>query len=210
MKNHGLVQVGVWVILGLALAFGRTQCAIGQEARTFFSENEALAAIKASYGVVLGVEASPKSPGLPHGPITLHLPPGDAAKAFDELVAQLPNCIWELRDGVYDLRPKDDTASILDERISLFSVIRASPAEASDAITRLPEVQRWLALRGVTRREIETGAMSLASKSAGKASLSMRNVMLRTVLNNLAKQFPSQQWSVVRYGDQAQYLAVYL
>ncbi len=210
MKNHSLIPVRVKIILGLAIVLGRVQCTVGQAPRTFPSEREALAALKTRYGLALGIEASAKNPDPPQGPITLHLPPGDAAKAFDELVAQLPNCVWELRDGVYDLHPKDATASILDERILSFSVVGASPAEASDAITRLPEVQRWLALRGVTRREIETGAMSLAAKSAGKATLSLRNVSLRTVLNNLAKQFPSQQWSVVLYGNQAQYLAIYL
>lgn len=116
--------------------------------------------------------------------------------------------VWALQDGVYDLR-QGGGASVLDQRISSFSIANASPAEASEAIGRLPEFRRWLADNGVTRRDLETGKMSLAGVSGPKVSLSVSNVTLRTILNQLARQLPSKQWSAARYGDRSQYLAIW-
>jgi hypothetical protein len=197
------------VALSLIMVLGPAMRVSAQTVETFPTQNAALAAIKSRYTITIGLEVSAKNPDLSQRPISLHMSNADVPGVLDELVREWPGYMWTLRDGVYDLYPRDSAAGILDEKISSFAILNASPSEASHAIDRLPEVRRWLTEHGVRRRELETGNMSVVGVSRTNASLSLSDVPLRTLLNRLADELPSRQWTVVRYGDSAQYLAIY-
>lgn len=165
--------------------------------------SESLAAVQDKFHLTLGLEVAVDDPDK--DPIVLDLSSPDPAVAFNQIVAQRAWYHWNFQDGVYDLSPKDGPQSVLDITITSYSVRNLSVVEASDAISKLPEVQQWLVEHNVRRRELETGPPA----SDGKVSLSLTDVNLRAVLNAVARRSAGKRWTVVRYGDRMQYLAIY-
>lgn len=174
--------------------------------QTFPSLTNALDAIGSRYRIQLGLElVTNDSNGAP---ISLDLSGHEVGPVLDSLIVQRPAYIWSLQDGVYDLYPRVARDSVLDVNIRTFSVKQATPEEASRAISDLQEVKEWLSRYGVRRRELETGPRW--KNSERRVSLTLSGVSLRSVLNHLVKELEGTDWIVVRYGDKAEYIAIYL
>jgi hypothetical protein len=92
--------------------------------------------------------------------------------------------------------------------IALYYVNDATPQEASDAITRLPELQRWLSDHHAARSEIIAGPRWGEHSEQTKISLELHNVPLRAILNKLFSKVGSNGWSITRWGDKKQFLAI--
>lgn len=104
--------------------------------------------------------------------------------------------------------PKSATDSLLEVRIRAFAVNNATPEEISAAIGNLPEVREWLSKHHVQRRELETGARW--GKSDGRTSLKVDNLPLRSLLNRVVLETGRANWIVVRYGNKAEHVAIYI
>jgi hypothetical protein len=208
------------VIFGLSA--GRTAAACGlavtlglhiflfpvsaRTAQTFPTLTSALDAMGLRYKVHFGLEYSQNDQDKT--PITLDLSADNVNSVLNDLIGQKPEYQWSIRDGVYDLFPKQNLVSLLDAQIRFFSIENASLKEASKAIDELPEVRDWLAKQGVTRRELELGSSNQSPDL--RVSLTLTGVTLRCVLNRLVKVMGGVDWIVVRYGEKQQYIAIYL
>ena len=104
--------------------------------------------------------------------------------------------------------PKENINSLLDVQIRDFTIRNASPPEALEAIDKLPEVQAWLRKQGVSRQDFEVGGNHRSSDTL--ISLTLNGVKLRNVLNRLIHMTGQVNWTVVRYGDNRQYIGIYL
>lgn len=172
---------------------------------SFPSLVSALDAISSQYKIHLGVEFDPQDKDTT---INLDLSSAAVDSVLSSLISQKPVYVWSLKDGAYDVYPKARPDSILDLQIRSFSITKANADQASGAISEIPEVKRWLSTHNVVRHEFEVGSMEKDSQS--RVSLTTANVTLRTILNLLNQELPSPYWRVVRYGDQQEYIMIYL
>lgn len=174
--------------------------------QTFPTLNEALDTIAAKYKTHVGLEYAPNDQDST--PVSLNLSAATIDPVLNELIHQKPGYVWTSERGVYDIRPKSNRDSILDVVVKTYSVNNATPEQASKAISELPEVREWLAKRRVTRRELETAP---PHETPGiRISLNLSGVTLRAVLNSLVQQFGRSNWIALRYGNNEQYIAIYL
>ena len=176
------------------------------QAETFSTLTGALDALSSKYKVQFGLEYAPGD--ADNHPFDLDTAPDLIAPVLDQLVRQKPAYSWGIVDGVYNLYPKTNANSVLEIRVRSYAIHTESLARASEEINRIPEVAEWLAKQGVRRREIEVGGPNNTVSDA-PVSVTLNQVTLRTVLNALVKGFRCSNWTVVRYGDTRQFLAIY-
>jgi hypothetical protein len=173
---------------------------------TFSTLADAVDMMSAEYKVHFGLEYA--SDDQDKRAFNLDLSPSRVEQALDKLVIEKPEYLWALDDGVYILYPKTNASSLLQLRVRAFAIHDASEAEASEEINQLPELADWLSKQSVRRREIEVGGRSECSANA-RVSLKLNAVTFRTVLNSLIKAFRCSNWTVVRYGGNRQFVAIY-
>jgi len=125
---------------------------------------------------------------------------------LDALVAQRPAYAWRLGDGVYNLYPRRRSQNLSELRVQSFVVKELNLEEASKAISKVPEFQKWLSGHRLTRREFQVGP---SWKPRLKVSLELKELSLREVLNEMVKRFGVNQWVIVRYGGKMEYVAIY-
>lgn len=173
-------------------------------AETFAGLAPAVRAIGTRYNIHIGLEYAS---GYEDSPVTLDLSARKAEIVLSQLVAQKPQYAWSTRDGVFDVRPVSKSDSVLDIEVARFSLARASREQASKAIGEIPVLKAWLAGHNVVRRELQAGSLQRDSKT--RISLTLTDVTLRMILNELIVKFGSVDWVVVRYGDEGQFLGIY-
>jgi hypothetical protein len=195
-------------IAGALLALLCLQCFVvplSTHAQTYPTLTGALDGIGAKYKAHLGLEyAFDDTDGTP---LTLDLSAATIEPVLDQLIAQQPQYAWCLKGGVYDIYPRSNPDSVLDVVVSRFSINDANPAEASTAISELPEVKEWLANRGVVRRELEASGPKQEPKL--RISVALTDVTLRRILDRLILQPGRVYWVVMRYGDDQEFLGIY-
>ena len=177
-----------------------------QTAETFTKIDLALQAVRQGYGIPTGIEFS--NADADNTPIILDLSVKDPAALFESIALQRPAYVWKLEGGIYELYPKATPERVSDMGIALYYVNDATPQEASDAITRLPELQRWLSDHHAMRSEIVLGPRWGEHSEQTKISLELHNVPLRAILNQLFSKVGSNGWSIARWGDKKQFLAI--
>lgn len=175
-------------------------------AQTFPTLRNALEVIASRYRIHIGLEFVTNDSDAT--PINLDLSGDEVGPVLDRLIVQRPAYIWNIQDGVCDVYPRAARDGLLDVNIRAFSVKDATPEEASRAISELSEVKNWLSRYGVRRRELETGPRW--KNSDRRVSLTLTNVPLRSVLNNLVKEAQEIDWIVIRYGEKAEYIGIYI
>lgn len=193
-----------WLTFSMFVLLGFGHSSFGQASRTWSTLDQSMTAVQDRFHVAIGVEMAGGDPDK--DPISLDLSGSDPARAFEQIVAQRPQYRWSLQDGAYVLYAANDRSSVLDVSIASYSVKNLSVDEASDALSKLPEVQQWLGAHNVRRRELEAWG-SHAPKD--RISVSLTGVKLRDVLNAIAAQSTRKRWTVIRYGETMQYLAIY-
>ncbi|HEV2224273.1 MAG TPA: hypothetical protein VGR84_14850 [Candidatus Acidoferrales bacterium] len=195
---RGLIGIFAFLCLQM-LAFPHSA-----PAETFAGLAPAVRAIGTRYNVHIGLEYAS---GYEDSPVTLNLSARKAEIVLNQLVAQNPQYAWSTMDGVFDVRPVSQSDSVLDIEVARFLLARASREQASKAIGEIPVVKAWLASHNVVRRELQAGALQRDSKV--RISLTLTDVTLRTILNELIVKFGSVDWVVVRYGDEGRFLGIY-
>jgi hypothetical protein len=128
------------------------------------------------------------------------------AFVFRALVAQRPVYTWNFQDGVYDVYPKADSLSEL--QIASVVLTNVTALEAADRISQLPEVTNWLA----RHRAVNDGMINLSETSSGttpvepqRISLTLTNLPLRSVLNQVIAKFGRDQWMIGHVATKGQY-----
>jgi hypothetical protein len=177
-----------------------------QTRETFTKIELALQAVREGYGIATGLEIADADPD--NTPITLDLSVKDPTSLFEGIALQRSAYVWKLEGGVYEMYPKAASDRISEMSVALYYVNDATPQEASDAITRLPELQRWLSDHHAKRSEIILGPRWGVHPEQTKISLELHNIPLRTILNQLFPKVGSNGWAVTRWGDKKQFLAI--
>jgi hypothetical protein len=143
-------------------------------------------------------------------PITLDVSVKSVDAVFNQLVNQKPDYAWSFVDNAYDIYPKANPDSILDVRIHKFSAKELSSKEAASLVGEIPEIKEWLTSRSVSRREFQICARSCGQPSEKLVTMSLKDVTFRTLLNTLIREFGTADWMVGRFGDNQEYIGIYL
>lgn len=198
----------------LACAFVVTACvnaillAVPAQAETFTTLRGALDEVAARYRIQVGLEYAAQDKDLQ--PITLDLSAKSVDTVLNQLVKQKPDYVWSLTDSVYDICPRSNPDSILDLRIHELTMKGLSSKQAASLVGEIPEIKEWLSSRSVSRRELQVCAGSCGQSSEKLVTVSLKEVTFRTVLNTLVREFGIVGWMVVRYGDDREYIGIYL
>jgi hypothetical protein len=173
---------------------------------TFSTLAGAVDMMSSKYRVHFGLEYA--SNDQDKRPFNLDLSPSRVEQVLDKLVIEKPEYLWAWDDGVYILYPKTNASSLLQLKIRAFAIHDASEAEALEGINQLPEVADWFSKENAKRREIEVRGPRECSANA-RVSVKLNAVTFRTVLNSLIKAFRCSNWTIVRYGGNRQFVAIY-
>ena len=177
-------------------------------AETFTTLRGALDQMAATYRIQVGLEYAAQDKDLQS--ITLDLSAKSADAVLDQLVIQKPDYVWSFVDNVYDIYPKSNPDSILDVRIHEFSAKALSSKEAARVVDEIPEIKEWLTSRSVSRREFQVCVGSCGQPSEKLVTVSLKDVTFRTLLNTLIREFGIANWMVGRFGDNREYIGIYL
>lgn len=196
----------------LALLFLLSQSTAFAQLQTGFANvTTALSIIRQNYKVRIGFEVDDDATAA-----TADLSSKDIRSALDSLVAHKPTCTWSLEDGVYDFYPRSQTEALSDLSITSFVLSNGTLEEARDALFDLPEVRNWLSQHGAIRNAGQNGSLFVVPgvrPEPQRVSLSLANVQLRSILNQLIMKFSREQWvigHVVRreYGKDVHYVSI--
>jgi hypothetical protein len=199
------VTIGLAILAILASPFG-ARSKVAQKLESFPTFSGALEEIEARYKANVGFESVVNASDHQ---VSVDFSPVEVAGALRSLVAHEPVYTWKLDNGVYDVFPKAVRDSVLDVVVRDFSVKDVTLEEASDSISSLPEFRSWLSAHHARRHEIYLYSGHIKGASS-RVSLVVSNVPLRTVLNDLIIVSGERQWTVLRYGDKEEYIAIYL
>lgn len=175
---------------------------------TFTTLRGALDGVAAKYQIQYGFESAVQNKDLQQ--ITLDLSAKSVDTVLNQLVNQKPDYVWFFADNVYDVYPKSNPDSILDVWIHKFTMIDRSSKEAADLFGQLPEIKEWLTSHSVSRREFEVCAWSCGQSFGKLVTVSLQDVTFRTVLNTLVREFENLDWMAGRFGDNQEYIGIYL
>ncbi len=195
-------QITTLLVFGFACAslFITQKIGLAQSSQSIPNVDAALQTIREVYGISVGFENGLDDPGN-GSPVTLDLSGRDIAGVFNALVRQRPGYAWSMQDGVYDLYPSREADSLSQLTIANFVVIDSELQPTKAAVFNLPEVKEWLSRhRAVVNRLINsTAAVSpkdAPNRGPKKISLTLTNVQLRSILNQVMTTFGAQQWII--------------
>jgi hypothetical protein len=171
---------------------------IAQSAETFSNIDFALRAIRQTFNVSTGFETAVGD--LDKTPVTLDVSGNSVTRVFDALVAQRPNYVWSLKDGFYDVYPKAPNFSQLS--VANYIVRDVSLRGAVDAIENAPEIKRWLTHRRKRRIDLMNIARAGPPPLQKRRSLALKNVQVRTILNQVYSSFGETQWTIWHQGQE--------
>jgi len=177
----------------------------GRNGQTFSKIDLAVQAIREAYSIRTGTETAADDADIQ--PINLDLGGKDIPEVFRHLVSQRRAYSWVLENGVYDLYPAANGQGLSEITVHAFILKDASRLDASQELSKLPELQKWLSDHHASRKEIINE--STYRNKDQRVSLSLSDMPLRTVLNELIGSFGDTQWAISHYGDRMQYVAIY-
>jgi hypothetical protein len=158
------------------------------------------------YHLPIGLDLeAPLKPKL----IFVHVSGGLVADVLNAVVAQEPNYKWVEVDGVVNVMPRQNPASMLDLQISNFRVTNATLFDVHAAIVSLPEVRAWL-----DRNRLEENSPMAMDVLIGKGfqwpriSVNLHNASMREILNKIVSLSGFSSWTVGRWGQQDQYFII--
>jgi hypothetical protein len=200
--------------ISLVHAFVLTACvnamllAVSTQAETFTTLRGAIDNVAATYRIQVGLEYAAQDKDLQ--PIILDVSVKSVDVVLNQLVNQKPDYVWSFVDNVYDIYPKSNPNSILDVRIHKFSAKGLSAKEAASLVGEIPEIREWLTSHSVSRCEFQICAGSCGQPSEKLVTVSLKDVTFRTLLNTLIREFGTVDWMVGRFGNNQEYIGIYL
>ena len=151
----------------------------------------------------IGFESSPQESAK----INVRIEQGTVRDVLDQIVQADSIYEWTETDGVINVSPRLNKSPILETVVRSISVEQVNRVDAIWAIFELPEVRTKVAAMEVKRRDF----VSLPGKpeySLPQFSLKLRNVTVRTILNEIMKAGGDNYWVFFRYGDHNEYFSV--
>lgn len=177
------------------------------KAETFTNLRVALDEVAARYQIRYGLEYGPQDKDLQ--PISLDLSEKSIGTVLNQLVSQKKDYVWAFADNVYDIFPKSNSTSILDVQIREIEIKALSSRGALSAVGEIPEIEHWLTSHSVSRNELYVCVGSCGEHSEILATLSLKGISFRTLLNTLVREFGTSDWIVCRYGDRQEFIGIY-
>jgi len=187
--------------------------AFAQSLTGFSNVTSALSTIREDYSKRIGFEMADDDTTA----IMLDLSNKDVGFLLGSLVMQKPAYTWRLQDGVYDVYPRSQTEALSDLTVASFTLSNATIEEAQQALFDLLEVKNWLAQRGAIRNTAQSGSRFIQPSGPQpepqRVSMSLTNVQLRSILNQLITKLGRSQWiigHVIRreYGKNVHYVSI--
>jgi hypothetical protein len=172
---------------------------LAQFQQSFPNVDIALKTVRQVYSVSTGFESD--SADVDGVPVTLDLSGQDVGAVFDALARQRSVYVWSAQDGVYDLYPSSQAESLLRVSVAHFSVADATYREVQSALFNLPEVRDWLSQHHAARNGLINSTAAMPPRDAPhaepkKISLTLSNVQLRSILNQVISKFDVNQWFI--------------
>jgi len=198
-----------WKVVALSgLVFAIT--ANAQSTRSFAGIGLALRAVTQGYHIATGFEKAIGDSDV--SPIAVDLSGNDVARVLDSLIAQRPSYTWNLEDGVYDIYPKGDNLSQV--MVRTFLLTNGTLGEARNALLNLPEFEKWYLDHRTNGRNIISDSHLAPGRGAPPAaepkrvSLTLNDVQVRTILNQLIAKFDRPSWSMAHEGEKGERVSV--
>jgi len=172
-----------------------------QSEQSFQNINIAVQAIRQTHDILTGLEI-PATDEANKSPVILDPSGKDLTHVFDLVTARRPAYTWNLQDGVYDVYPRQQAESLSQLNVSVFVLTNNTLDEAQAALFDLPEVKAWLSAHRAARGGGGAEHSGLGPGPAGpfpepkRVSLSLANVKLYNVLNQLITKFSRAQWII--------------
>jgi hypothetical protein len=144
----------------------------------------------------------------------IYVQSGTLKTVLDSLVAQEPRYKWELRDGAINVTPiigRDEfLARFLDTKLAQFEppTQTTDKFKLRDAVLASPEVRKLLEANGVTVKPYDY-PYRRSIYSDDNVNLTMTNINVREILNNIAKRTEHKFWSLERVGEKRGLLLTY-
>jgi hypothetical protein len=142
--------------------------------------------------------------------ISIEMHRGTREELLNEIVEHEPGYTWEERDGVVNVFPRAHVDTVLDIRIARFHVRNAGYSEIHAAIVAQPEVKEWLERNKLTERTPAPIDILIGKNGSDlpRISLELRDVTLREIMNAIIRSAGFRFWSVGRWGEKDEYLAI--
>jgi hypothetical protein len=209
IRQHKMKFIVLFYVL-TALVWANRSIVLAQQPETFPDWFHALRAVQDHYHLLVGVEILPSDISDPNlTPIRVDFSEKDVSLVFNSLVTQRPAYMWSMDNGFYDVYPRTKNESLAGLSIGGYLITEASPEEASDALSNLPEVQRWLSEHKTRRVQLLNETDTRFRKAKMKASLSLKNVPLSTVLNQLTQLYGNRFWRITHDGGRGETVGIY-
>ena len=162
------------------------------------------------YQVPIGFESSHS----PHGKeetksVQIDLEAGTVRDVLDAIVAADPAYAWEETSSVVEnVFPKDHADSLLDVVVGEYSVENVYRDQAIDALTKAPEIQRWMAEKGIHRQELDNTTPSPSNPSEIFYHIRFKGATVRNILNTILTGTQAHFWQYSQFGDHNQYFSI--
>jgi hypothetical protein len=160
-----------------------------------------LADLAEKYQIPIGIECVRFAEGEAAYRRTILLPPGTLSSLLNKIISEDVRYTWEETNGMIQVHPRENREELLNVLIHNISIegVMSEPAE-KEAIFGSPEVKskmKELGIKFFNRLPYST----IFPRKGHPVSIHLRDVTLRTVLNEIAKNGEAHCWLIDRWGD---------
>jgi hypothetical protein len=170
-----------------------------------FDEELVLRTLAMRAKVAIGFEAICKNTGTKEArTININVKKGTVRDVLDAFIKENPRYRWELVNGIINVLPRESQDSILEIMVHNFNLSNMNVDELSLAIADLPEISAKLNKMKVSPAKVlvDTGE----PKETPRFSITLQDLTLREILNELLRKGHSNYWAVERYGTNNEYI----
>jgi hypothetical protein len=168
---------------------------------------DALSRLANDYQVPIGFQAigqsRPKQPELRR----ISVANGTVRDVLDAITAAAPDYRWQEVDGVINVLPREPQDSLLDVLISTIDFGGQGPDEAVAHLLKAPEVELWFQHNDKRQRSFSTLPGDTRVHTVVQLP-PLRNITVRTALNDFVKAGGSKFWSYFEYGEGNQFISL--
>lgn len=165
---------------------------------------DTLEKLATTYHIPIGFEEVVLGRGQPEPKVNLNIQSGTVKEVLNSLTIIDPRYEWKVIDGVINVYPRIKQDSILDAMVDHFEINSESKESIRNALFDLPSVKLIMKNLNFQPFYITTGIGSTPSS----INLSLRNVNLRKILDEIAKQSDKKYWFVAGFGDTNEFLII--
>ncbi len=206
-----VLVVGLMAVPTVSLAQAPDDEVLAKRARV--SQNRALPSsvlrlLSATSRIPIGFELIPSVREEDELRISINVMNGTVRDVLDHLVKQDPRYRWEIQDGIINVLPVEANGSILDVMVPFFNIQDVDAEDVPRALLDLSEVQSRLWILGLVGSN--TVQYDGPVRDLPLFSLSMTNVTVRDILNEILRRGHSKSWEVSTRGKRKKQVSIWL